>query len=56
MSSIKFQIEITINEDDSVRVRTANPGDVGPWHIIGLLEKIKLGILSVTPHAEEVKE
>lgn len=45
VSPVKFHLEITLEDDDNVRVKSFNPGAISPWFIVGLLEKIKTSIL-----------
>ena len=38
---MKYQMNLTILDNDDVSVEIANPGEVNPLFIIGLLEKLK---------------
>ena len=48
VSSVKFQLGITIEDDDGVKIESTNPGAVNPYFIIGVLDKIKTEIILAT--------
>lgn len=49
---MKFQLELTLEDNDDVKVKVANPGDISPYFIIGLLEKVKVECLLGTQQNE----
>jgi len=52
----KYKLELVVREDDSVRVKVANPGNLSAWSIIGLLEKIKVELILNTEEPETKTE
>lgn len=52
VSPLKFQLQVEIEDDDRVKVACANPGEVSPWLIVGVLEKIKLQLLLAAEESE----
>lgn len=46
VSPVRFHFEVIIQDDGNVRVASANPGEVSPYIIVGILEKVKSNILA----------
>jgi hypothetical protein len=44
-----------MEDDESVRVESANPGAASPWEIIGMLEKVKTEIILSMKESEVIK-
>lgn len=50
---MKYQLSVVVEDNDDIKVRVDNPGDVNPWVVIGILEKVKVEYLLTTPTPKE---
>ena len=53
---MKYKLEITINDDDSIEFAIQNPAEISTWTVVGLLEKIKTEVILATPSPESREE
>ena len=54
VSLMKFNLSMTLNDDNTLNLSVENPGDISLYQMVGYLEKVKTEILLATPAPDEV--
>lgn len=53
---MKFNLSMTLNDDDSLSLSVENPADISLYQMVGYLEKVKTEILLASPGPDEMEE